>query len=315
MKPHQNKAVEKSFLISLGLTSFTFLFELIGGILSGSLALISDSAHVFLDVFALGISYFALRISSRPPDDRHSFGFHRIEVLAALVNGITLMLISIGIFYESWQRWLNPTEIKPLSMLWVAVLGLGINLLVARLLHKHEEPNQAKNNPSAHVHSTGESISSNRKDLNIHSAYLHVIGDAISSVGVILAAALIYFTSWTWVDPLMSVIIGIIILVGSFRVLRSSIHILVEGVPEGISVREVLHTLKSIKGVRDVHDLHIWNICSGHVALSAHITVDEEHDWKQDDIILTANRELIDHFQINHTTIQLETTPCAQPSC
>ncbi len=314
MKPHQSKATEKSFLISLGLTSFTFLFELVGGILSGSLALISNSAHVFLDVFALGISYFALRVSSRPPDDRHSFGFHRIEVLAAFINGITLLLISLGIFYEALQRWINPTEIKPLSMLWVAILGLVINVLVARILHKHEHHTEPPSLTSDGLHNL-ENGSISRKDLNIHSAYLHVIGDAISSVGVIIAAILIYFTNWTWVDPLMSVLIGFIILFGSYRVLRGSVHILVEGVPEGISVREVMQTLESIQGVRDVHDLHIWNICSGHVALSAHITIDDNQRLIQDEIIHTANQTLGNRFNIEHTTIQLETSPCSQPSC
>lgn len=314
MRPHQNKAIEKSFLISLGLTSFTFLFELIGGILSGSLALISDSAHVFLDVFALGISYFALRISSRPPDDRHSFGFHRIEVLAAFINGITLLLISIGIFYEAWQRWINPTEIKPLSMLWVAILGLGINLFVARTLHKHEGSNDSSSHSSQGSLSQ-ENESRNPKDLNLHSAYLHVIGDAISSVGVILAAILIYFTNWYWVDPLMSVFIGFIILFGSYRILRGSVHILVEGVPEGISIREVMQTLESIQGVQNVHDLHIWNICSGHVALSAHLTIEDNQSLVQDDIIHMANQTLGNRFNIEHTTIQLEILPCSQPSC
>jgi len=313
LRPHQSKAIEKSFLISLGLTSFTFLFELVGGIISGSLALISDSAHVFLDVFALGISYMALRISSRPADDRHSFGFHRIEVLAALINGFTLLLISIGIFYEAWQRWLEPNEIKPLSMLWVAILGLLINLFVAFILRRNEHSDHVH---AGHDHANHPHPSTlPRKDLNVHSAYLHVIGDAISSVGVIVAAVLIYFTKANWLDPLMSVIIGIIILSGSYRVLRGSIHILVEGVPEGISVREVMHTLESIKGVRDVHDLHIWNICSGHVALSAHLMLDDNHLERQDEIIQSANRQLVETYQIEHTTIQVDIKACSQPSC
>jgi cobalt-zinc-cadmium efflux system protein len=192
-------------------------------------------------------------------------------------------------------------------------LGLLINLFVAVILRRneHSDHSHAGHDHSAHPHPSRLP----QRDLNVHSAYLHVIGDAISSVGVIVAAILIYFTKANWLDPLMSVIIGIIILSGSYRVLRGSIHILVEGVPEGISVREVMLTLQSIKGVRDVHDLHIWNICSGHVALSAHLMLDDNHLDHQDDIIQSANRQLVETYQIEHTTIQVEKNPCSQPSC
>lgn len=303
---HQDQRKEKSFVISLGLTSITFLFELVGGILTGSLALISDSAHVFLDVFALGISFLALRFSSRPADDTHSFGFHRFEVLAALVNGLTLLIISGGIFYEAWERWNNPTEIKPGGMLIIAVIGLIVNLVVARVLHGHQHTHSSDQD---HDHGT------ENEDLNVRSAYLHVIGDAISSIGVILAAIAIYFTEWTWLDPLMSVVIGIIIFVGSFRVLKSSLHILVEGVPEGIKLKEVAATLTEMDGIREVHDLHIWNICSGNIALSAHILVDHQTEQTTDEMIHKINHRLHSDFKINHTTLQIEKSPCTNPGC
>ncbi len=304
MIQHQDRSKEKSFILSLGLTSITFLFELVGGILTGSLALISDSAHVFLDVFALGISYLALRISTRPADDTHSYGFHRLEVLAALTNGITLLAISFGIFYEAWERWLHPADIKPIGMLWIAILGLVINVIVARVLHGHQ-----------HTHLHGEHEEDihdqvEQQDLNVHSAYQHVIGDAISSVGVILAAILIYFTGWTWVDPLMSVVIGIIILTGSFRVLKASLHILNEGVPDGIRISEVKESIKNLDGVQDIHDLHIWNICSGNIAMSAHILVDENNEKPSDEVITGINQLMQRKYHIQHTTIQIEKSPC-----
>jgi cobalt-zinc-cadmium efflux system protein len=308
MQNHQNEGKEKGFLLSLSLTTITFFFELIGGIWSGSLALISDSAHVFLDVFALGISYLALKVSSKPADDTHSYGFHRMEVLAALLNGLTLLIISVGIFYEAYERWNNPAQIKPLSMLWIAVVGLIVNILVAFVLHGHQHEHASH---SEHDHDHAPEA----RDLNVHSAYLHVIGDAISSVGVILAAVLIYFTHWSWLDPLMSVIIGFIILFGSFRILKSSLHILVEGVPEGIDYKDVIQSIQSVGGVKGLHDLHIWNICSGNIALSAHVMVEAETPVSSDEIIHSLDNILLEKYRINHTTIQIEQTPCIHPCC
>lgn len=317
MIAHQNNSRERSFLLSLGLTSVTFLFELIGGIWSGSLALISDSAHVFLDVFALGISYLAIRVAMRPANDTHSYGFHRLEVLAAFANGISLLFISIGIFYEAWQRWFTPTEIHAEGMLWIAVVGLVINLLVARVLHGHQHIHSHDGHGHDHAGEEGDHDHSQpgNRDLNVQSAYLHVLGDAISSVGVILAAIIIRYTDWNWLDPIMSVIIGIIIISGSYRVLRSSLHILVEGVPEGIRLDEVKAEIQKVDGISNIHDLHVWNICSGNIALSAHLLLDQEHAGKSDQIIRDVNMRLKDRYQINHTTIQTEFTPCTQPCC
>lgn len=307
MIAHEDEKKEKSFLLSLGLTSLTFLLELFGGILTGSLALISDSAHVFLDVFALGISYLALRTARQPADETHTYGFHRFEVLAALLNGLSLLLISIGIFYESWKRWKNPGEIEPTGMLWVAVIGLVVNLLVARVLHGHQH---------THKHADHRQEGERQEnDLNIRSAYLHVIGDAISSVGVIIAAILLEFTDWYWLDPLMSAIIGVIIISGSYRVLRDSLHILVEGVPDGIKISEVKNTIESVPGIRGIHDLHVWNICSGNIALSVHVLMDSTSNQNIDEVIRNINHLLQERYEIRHTTIQPEVIPCVQPCC
>lgn len=316
MNAHDDSGRRKGFLLSLGLTFLTFIFELVGGLWTGSLALLSDSAHVFLDIFALGISYLAIKASARRADDTHSYGFHRLEVLAALINGLTLLAISVGIFYETWKRWSGPNDIKTGGMLGIAVAGLVVNLVVARVLHGHEHN-------EGHAHQPGETCPNGRKatsrpvsrDLNVHSAYLHVIGDAVSSIGVILAAILIRLTGWTRLDPLMSAVIGLIILAGSFRVLKSAIHILVEGVPEGLKTKDVLAAMLSMEGVKEIHDLHIWNICSDNIALSAHIVTDGKGGRTADDLIRSLDGMLAEKYGIGHATIQVEMTPCTQDRC
>jgi cobalt-zinc-cadmium efflux system protein len=278
------------------LTFAILIAEVIGGYWTGNLALLSDAAHVFMDVFALGLSYLALRLSALPADDRHTYGFHRLEVLAALINGVTLGAIAIEIFSESWKRWFNPEPIKSVEMLVIAVIGLVVNLVVAFVLggHHHE-----------HEHEEGEEGHEEAEDLNVRSAYLHVLGDAISSVGVIVAAGLIWFTGWTWLDPLMSVFIGILIVISSWRVLKSSLHILVEGVPEHLSVEKIGASMAGVPVVLDVHDLHVWSICSGHVALSAHIITADQTitDGKG---IMTELKARLKKFGIEHTTIQFK---------
>ena len=223
MNPHPNKAIENRFLLSMLLTAAILIAEVVGGYWTGSLALLSDAAHVFMDVFALALSYLALRLSALPADDRHTYGFHRLEVIAALINGITLGAIAIEIFTESWHRWFNPQPVKSMEMMIIAVIGLIVNLIVAFVLGGH-----------GHAHEEGESEAKHeREDLNVRSAFLHVVGDAVSSVGVILAAVVIWFSGWAWVDPLMSVLIGIIIVLSSWRVLKSSLHILSKAFPKG----------------------------------------------------------------------------------
>lgn len=299
MKPHQSEHIEKSFLFSLSLTAIIFVAELIGGIWTGSLALVSDSAHVFLDVFALGISYLALRFSSRPPDSSHTYGFHRFEVLAALVNGVTLVIIALGIFYESYKRFFSPVEIKSGYMLIIAVVGLLVNVYVAFILRKE--------NHGDHDHGP--------QDINVHSAYLHVIGDTISSVGVILAAIIISFTGWSWLDPVVSILIGLIIISGAYKVTRNALHILLEGVPANLSVAKIQSSMEGINGVVGIHDLHIWNICSGHVALSAHIVTEVDTIEKREALLGSIKYLLLSKFEIDHATLQLEQERCLQVDC
>ncbi len=296
MQPHVNQGVERRFILSLVITSLLFIGQLIGSFWTGSLALLSDSAHVFMDVFALGLSYLALRLSALPPNDRHTYGYHRLEVLAALVNGISLAAIALGIWWESYQRLLDPPSIRSVEMLVIAVAGLVVNLLVAFVLggHAHSE--------EAHTHL--------EHDLNLQSAFLHVVGDAASSVGVILAAVIIWQTGWKLADPLASVLIGGMILSSAYRVTRKALHILVEGVPEGLSTQDIQQSLRQVPEVRDVHDLHVWSICSGHVALSAHVILQNDPPQNPDHILNEINGNMRREFGIEHTTIQFEEALC-----
>jgi len=296
MISNRQSGVEKRFIFSLILTLLIFFGEVVGGLVTGSLALLSDSAHVFMDIFALGLSFFALRFSTRPADDRHTYGWHRLEVLAALANGLTLLVISIGIGWEAYLRFQSPEPIRGPLMLAIAVLGLLVNLVVAFVLggHRHGE--------KAPVH----------KDLNLQSAFLHVVGDAVSSVGVIAAAIIISRTGALWVDPLASALIAVLILVSSIRVLKSSLHILVEGTPEGLSLMDVERTMRDSPEVASVHDLHVWNLCSEHIALSAHVVLKETHPDTEVTIMQDLRNRLDDKFEIRHTTIQFEETACGE---
>jgi len=302
MNPHPNKTLENRFILSMLLTAAILVAEVIGGYWTGSLALLSDAAHVFMDVLALALSYLALRLSALPADDRHTYGFHRLEVIAALINGVTLGAIAIEIFTESWHRWFNPQPIKSPQMLVIAVVGLVVNVVVAFVLGGHRRDTEPEDGKEEHKEA---------EDLNIRSAYLHVLGDAVSSVGVILAAALIWFTSWTWLDPLMSVLIGALILFSSWRVLRTSLHILVEGVPEGLSLLKIGQAMQSIANVQEVHDLHVWSLCSGHIALSAHV-VTTDQPLAESDALMAELKNRLSSFGIEHTTIQLECGACGQ---
>jgi cobalt-zinc-cadmium efflux system protein len=299
MHTHINTGVEKRFVISIVLTVLILVAEVIGGFWTGSLALLSDAAHVFMDIFALALSYLALRLSAMPADDRHTFGYHRLEVLAALFNGVSLLAIALGIFWESYARWQAPVHVHSIELLIIAVIGLAVNLVVAFVLGGHSHAGEP-----GHEHE--------QEDINLHSAYLHVIGDAISSVGVILAAVVISLTGWEWMDPLVSVLIGGLIMFSSYRVLRSSLHILIEGVPVGMSIQGVAEAIGRVPGIEEVHDLHIWSICSGNIALSAHLVLNEQGQQGTRALMAEVRQKLMSEFAIEHTTIQLDEEDCQQ---
>lgn len=286
---HNHEPMGRRFVLALGITSVVLVAEVVGGILSNSLALLSDAGHVFLDVFALALSYAALRLAALPADENHTFGFHRAKVLAALANSLLLFVMVFFIAREAWERWLNPRAINSGLMLGVAVVGLVANLLVARVLRAHDED-----------------------DLNARSAFWHVLGDALASVGVIGGAILIALTGWYVVDPILSVLISVLILGGAWRIFRESVHILVEGSPAGIRTRDVAATIGAVPGVRNVHDLHIWSVGPGYTSLSAHVVLEDQALAQTQGIMDAIKQRLHEQFGIEHTTVQFECNHCGQ---
>jgi cobalt-zinc-cadmium efflux system protein len=289
MHDHHLEDNSKKLFISIALTGLIFILEFGGGLWTGSLALLSDSAHVFMDAFALGLSYLAIRVATLPANDRHTYGYHRMQVLAALANGATLLFISFEILKEAINRFLNPEPVVAGPMLVIAVIGLIVNIIVALVLHEHDD-----------------------EDLNTRAAFLHVLGDALASVGVIAAGIAIYFTGLLWIDPLVSVLISLLILFSSGRLLKETVHILAEGMPEGMTASGVAETMKTVSGVAEIHDLHIWTVSPGYVALSAHVIL-EDQTLSQSERIMTELKQLLDQkYEIEHTTIQFECTNCGQ---
>lgn len=286
---HTHPIKEKRFVLALSLTGLIFLAEFIGGLWTGSLALLSDSAHVFMDAFALGLSYLAIRAARLPADDKHTYGYHRMQVLAALVNGATLLLIAVEILREAWHRFQNPQPVLAGPMLLIAVIGLGVNLIVAFTLSKHDHD-----------------------DLNTRSAFLHVLGDALASVGVIVVGVILLFVNWTWLDPLVSVLIGLLILFSSGRVLKESVHILAEGIPDGMTASAIADAMSAVPGVEEVHDLHVWTVAPGYIALSAHVTITDRALSQAVEVMSALKTVLHDRFEIHHTTIQMECENCGQ---
>jgi cobalt-zinc-cadmium efflux system protein len=284
---HIDSSISRRLVFAISLTAITLVAEVIGGIWSNSLALLSDAGHVFLDLFALLLSLGAIKLAARPAGERHSYGLHRAEVLASLINGLTVFVLALGILYEGSQRLLSPEEVKTLPMLIIAVLGLIANLLAARALHGHSHD-----------------------DLNVHSAFLHVLGDAAASVGVIAGAVLIRYTGWYQADPLISIAIGFLILVGAGRLLREATHILMEGVPRGLSVDQVAVRIREIEGVLDVHHLNIWSVCSHIFALSAHVEIAPDYDGQRSQLLHRIEHDLQHDFHITHTTIQFDCSAC-----
>jgi cobalt-zinc-cadmium efflux system protein len=279
---------KRRLAIVLALVAVYMVAEVVGGLLTNSLALLADAGHMLSDAGALALSLFAIWVAQRPATPRHTYGYYRTEILAALVNGATLVAISIYIFIEAFRRFGEPPEVQGALMMGIAVGGLLINLIGLWILN------------------TGRSES-----LNICGAWLHVLTDALGSVGAIAAGALIWAFSWNWVDPLASVLIGVLVLYSSWALLKETVAVLMEGTPGHIDVDEVRGAIGSIPGALFVHDLHVWTITSGMVALSAHVVVEEN---RFDQAMLKTIRELLhDRFEIDHATVQLEHEGLEEP--
>ena len=268
---------------AFGLTAFIFFAELIGGILSNSLALLSDAGHVFGDMLALGLSLGALLISRKPANAKKTFGYHRAEVIAALINGISLMVIAGLIFHEAYRRLIEPEQVKTLPMLIVAVVGLVVNIVVALRLHRAAENN-----------------------LNIKSAFLHVVGDMLASVGVIAGGLIMMFTGNYIADPIISVVVGLIILRGAYRVVKEGMNIIFEGVPLRVDYDLIKQDIIQTPGVLGVHDLHIWTLSSSNIILTVHVLLDGKTPHVGREVLEHLQKMLNEKYGINHTTVQLE---------
>ncbi len=267
---------------ALAISALYFIAELIAGFLTNSLALISDAGHMLSDVGALGLSLFAFRMAKRPATHHSTFGFHRVEILAALFNGLTLWFIVGVIFAAAYSRIVQPPVVESLGMMIVAVLGLAVNVAAAAILH-----------------------AGHRHNLNMRGAFLHVMSDAIGSVGAIAAGAIMLTTDWYLADPLISIFIGALILFSSWSLVKDSLSVLMQTVPKGIRLDDVRQTIESVDGVHKVHDLHVWAVTSDIFTLSAHAVVENGGDFHQ--VLNGIEETLKERFNIEHTTIQLET--------
>ncbi len=269
--------------VSLVLVLVYMVAEVVGGLASNSLALLADAGHMVADAAALGLSLFAIWAAGRPATPRRTFGYHRAEILAALGNGSALIAVSVLIFVEAFRRWVNPPEVKGGLMLAVACGGLVVNLAGLAILH-----------------------GGRREGLNIRGAWLHVLTDSLGSVQTIAAGALITWLGWRWTDPIASVIIGALVIFSSWSLLKESLGVLMEGVPEHLVLDEVVEAMTGVAGVVAVHDLHVWTITSGFVSLSAHIVVGAACG---EDVLWRVRALLNERFGIQHSTIQVEREP------
>ena len=278
----------KRLALSLGLTGIFVFVEIVAGIWGNSLALLTDAAHNFTDVIALGLSWYALHLASQPAHAGKTFGYHRAGILAALVNSTTLVIISLWIFYEAYHRLLNPPEVNTSILIGVGAIAFVINVGTALLVKKGSE-----------------------YDLNLRSAFLHLMGDVLSTLGAVIAGIIILFTNWNWLDPFVSLLIGVLILYNAWGIIRQTIHILLESTPENIDLTKMVDEIKKVDGVHDIHDLHVWSINENLRMLSAHV-VTNDISIREGSLIQQKVNELLAHeYNIQHATLQLECEGCA----
>lgn len=283
---HSHGANKKTLLISFIIITSYMIIEAIGGFMTNSLALLSDAGHMLSDAISLGIALMAFTLGEKAANYSKTFGYKRFEILAAVLNGITLVLIAIFIFYEAIQRFQHPPEVASTGMLIIASIGLLVNIVVAWIMMR------------------GGDVEEN---LNMRGAYLHVLSDMLGSIGAIVAALLMIFFGWGWADPLASVIVAALVLRSGYFVTKSGLHVLMEGTPENVDVDDIVQTLLNKKGIIGVHDLHLWSITSGLNALSCHAVVDGKMSIAESEKLLHEIEHELEHKNIHHMTIQLET--------
>ncbi len=280
-------AGKRSLALALVLITGYMFVEVIGGLLSGSLALIADAGHMLTDAASIGLALTAMHFATRAASTRRTFGYHRLEILAALVNALTLVAISIWVIVEAYQRFLDPPTVQGGLVLTVGSVGLLVNVAAAWILH-----------------------GSAKHSVNVEGALQHVIADLLGSVAVVVSGVLVWAFGWYLADPVLSAFIGVLILVGSWRLLARVVHILLEGTPDHIDIETLCRRMKEVEGVADVHDVHCWTLAPGYEALTAHVTVDPGrageigHQTVLDRLRRIAYRE----FKLNHVTLQLEET-------
>ncbi len=277
--------------LSIVITFAFTLIEILVGLHAKSLALVSDGIHNFTDGFALILSWYGIRAALKPASPRNTFGQQRVSILIALFNSLTLLLSSGYIIYEAITRLITPEPIQSLPIIMVASLAVVVNLLVAYWLHR-----------------------GSHHDINIRSAYVHMIGDALFSIGVIVAGVIIYKTGWLPADPIIAILIGIYIVRSSWGILREATHILLEGAPKGLDVDVMIAALRTIQGVQDIHDLHVWTISDGMHALSCHLRVEEGYAAQTKRVVREVKELLAHEFAVTHSTIETECDECANTS-
>ncbi len=281
------KGYQRELLIATAITATVMVAEFIGGLLTNSLALLSDAAHMLTDVLALLLSVLAFRFSTKPPTKKTTFGFYRLEIFAAQINGGVLVFLSAFIFYEAYKRLIEPEPIKSLLMIIVAGVGLSANIISALVLHK-----------------------SSRKNLNVKASFLHILGDLLSSVGVITGGAIIYFTGWYIIDPILSVMIGLIILKGAYGVVMETANVLLEAVPKHVNLEGLIREIEAVEGVESFHDVHLWTITSGIYALSGHVLIEDQMVSESTEVLEKIRQHLRKRYNITHTTFQFECESC-----
>jgi cobalt-zinc-cadmium efflux system protein len=272
---------------SIIFTCLILAAEVAGGFLSNSLALLSDAGHVVTDIMALSLSWYALRQAERPPSSRMTFGYHRVGVMVAVVNAISIFAIAGVILYEAYHRLQQPPEVNSVLMMSVAVVGLGVNLFVTYWLRQEQKGN-----------------------LNLRSAFWHALGDALASVAVIAGGAIILWTGHYWVDPLVSVLISLIILYAAWSIFREGFRVLLEATPSDVDILAMIRSLKQIPGVKDVHDVHVWSISPELRAMNGHILIEDISTSQAAGIRAEIEKEVSDQYHIEHTTLQMECRRC-----
>ena len=277
---HQETILRRAFI----LIAVFMVVEAAGGILANSLTLLADAGHMFLDATALGLAWGATLLSRRSGDSRLSYGYHRFQVLAALLNGMTLVALVLWILYEAYQRLLTPQPMLPVPALVVATIGLAVNVIAFKWLHGADW------------------------NANVRAAALHVLGDLLGSAAAIIAALVVYFTGWTRVDPLLSLIIAFILGRGAWRVLRDACHILLEGVPKALDVHAMRDRLAAVQGVVEVHHLHAWSLTAELPLVTMHARIEDEADIQP--VVQRLKAVLLENFGVKHSTIQVERGPC-----